>query len=66
MIIKQVNFTVRQFMGYMNIGRTKAYEMIHDKSFYPAFRVGRKILINKEKLDKWIDENTIVIETEGE
>ena len=49
-------------MDYMNIGRTKAYELVHDPAFYPAFRIGRKILINKEKLDKWIDENTIIVD----
>ena len=62
MIIKQANLTIRQFMDYMNIGRTKAYELVHDPAFYPAFRIGRKILINKEKLDKWIDENTIIVD----
>ena len=39
---------------YLQIGRTKAYQLAHDPDFYPAFRVGGKILINVEKLQKWI------------
>lgn len=50
---ESMNLTIKQFMEYQNIGRTKAYELVHDPSFYPAFRIGRKILINMEKLKKW-------------
>ena len=56
MLNETVNMTIRQFMNYENIGRTKAYELVHDPSFYPAFRIGKKILINIEKLKKWNDE----------
>ena len=54
-----VNMTIRQFMEYENIGRTLAYQLVNDPSFYPAFRIGkRKILINREKLEKWNEEQT--------
>ncbi len=50
---ENMNLTIKQFMEYQNIGRTKAYELVHNPEFYPAFRIGRKILINLEKLRKW-------------
>ena len=53
------NLTIKQFMDYQNIGRTKAYELVHDSTFYPAFRIGRKILINREKLSRWNEEQNM-------
>ena len=50
---ESVNLTIRQFMEYQNIGRTKAYQLAHDPDFYPAFRIGGKILISLDKLKKW-------------
>ena len=50
---ESVNLTIKQFMEYQNIGRTTAYQLVHDPEFYPAFRIGRKILINMDKLKKW-------------
>ena len=50
---ESVNLTIRQFMEYQNIGRTKAYQLAHDPEFYPAFRIGGKILISLDKLKKW-------------
>ena len=50
---ESVNLTIRQFMKYQNIGRTKAYQLAHDPDFYPAFRIGGKILISLDKLRKW-------------
>lgn len=47
------NLTIKQFMTFQNISRTTAYRLVHDESFYPAFRIGRKILINLDKLRKW-------------
>ena len=55
-----INMTIRQFMKYENIGRTNAYKLVHDPSFYPAFRIGKKkILINVEKLKKWNTEHSM-------
>ena len=52
-LTESVNLTIKQFMEYQNIGKTKAYELVHDPEFYPAFRIGRKILINLDKLRRW-------------
>lgn len=52
-MIEKANLTIKQFMEFQNIGRNKAYELVHDSSFYPAFRIGKKILINLDMLKKW-------------
>lgn len=52
-MIEPNNLTVKQFMTYQNISRKTAYRLVHDESFYPAFRIGKKILINLDKLRKW-------------
>lgn len=48
-----------QLMEYMSISRKTAYALIHSEGFYPAFRVGKKILIHPEKLEKWITEQQV-------
>ena len=45
--------SVNDFETYFGIGRKKAYELVNSKGF-PAFRVGRKILISRDGLEKWI------------
>ena len=58
-MIESINFNFEQFIDYMNISRTVGYRLVHDESFYPAFRIGRKILINVEKLKQWTSEQTM-------
>ena len=41
--------TVRELMDFLRVGRKKAYELIHTSGF-PSFRVGRKVLINRDGL----------------
>lgn len=48
--------TVEHMAIILGIGRATAYELAHDPSFYPAFRIGRKILINLDRLDEWMKE----------
>lgn len=51
--------TPEQMMSFLGIGRSKAYELVHSEGFYPAFRVGRKILINVDKLEQWLAEQNM-------
>ena len=61
-----INLNFEQFIDYMNISRTVGYRLVHDESFYPAFRIGRKILINVEKLKQWTSEQTMKKEEHNE
>ena len=51
--MESVNLTIREFMEYQNIGKNKAYQLAHDPDFFPAFKIGGKILINVDKLNRW-------------
>ena len=42
----------------MNLSRKIAYELANSRGFYPAFRIGRKILINVELLKQWMREQS--------
>ena len=52
-------YTIKEFEQYMNVGHATAYKLVHSPDFYPSFRIGRKILVNKDLLDKWINEQNI-------
>lgn len=51
-----INLNSEQTMQLLNISKTKYYELVHDPAFYPAFRIGRKILVNREQLFRWMEE----------
>ena len=49
-------YTVKDIMRIFKCSQTHAYELVGVNGF-PAIRVGRKILIEKEALQKWISKN---------
>ncbi|MBQ6360953.1 MAG: helix-turn-helix domain-containing protein [Lachnospiraceae bacterium] len=46
-------YTVEQMQQYLHLGRTQAYSLCHEPGF-PTIRVGRRILINRERLEEWL------------
>lgn len=40
---------------YLGIGKTRGYQLAAKPDF-PAFRIGKKVLVSREKLDAWIEE----------
>ena len=50
------NLDVAEMMKYLGIGRTSAYALLKQPDFPAAFRIGRKILVNRDRLDMWIAE----------
>ena len=46
-------FTVKELQAALGVGRSTAYELVNSNGF-PAFRIGKKILISAEGLDEWI------------
>lgn len=50
------SMTVSEMMEFIPVSRTKAYELVHSKDFYPAVFIGGKILINREALMRWLSE----------
>ena len=50
--------TVKEMAETLNIGIVTAYQLVNSEYFYPAFRIGRKILVNRQRLQEWLDEQT--------
>ena len=40
----------------LGISISSSYELMHEKSF-PAVRIGSRLVVPKEKLQRWVDEN---------
>ena len=49
--------SVPELAKALNISRAGAYELVH-KDGFPSLKIGSRIVIPKEKLIAWIDENT--------
>ncbi|MBP3929788.1 MAG: helix-turn-helix domain-containing protein [Peptostreptococcaceae bacterium] len=48
--------TVKEFVSEYGIGTNKAYEIVNSKGF-PIIRLGKKILIVRDRLDEWLENN---------
>ena len=42
----------------LGISRNAVYDLVNRQEFYPAFRVGKSILISVPALEKWVEEQT--------
>lgn len=51
----KITLTVAEAVKITGIGRCKLEEIIHSGTDFPYFRVGKKILINKEMLLIWLE-----------
>ena len=49
-----LTMNAKDIAGYMNISLTCAYQGMNSKSF-PVIRVGKRMLVTKEKFLNWID-----------
>lgn len=56
--------TAPQLAAALNISRTSAYELTHQKSF-PALLIGSRIVVPKNRLLAWIDEKLARCELAG-
>ena len=48
--------TVKEFANEYGIGTNKAYEMVNSKGF-PVVKLGRKLLVIKDKVDEFLYNN---------
>ena len=49
--------TVKELGKYLNVGSNRAYQLTHSEGF-PVLRIGKKILIPRERLHEWINRVT--------
>lgn len=48
--------TVKDLQELLNIGRDKAYSLMHSKSF-PSMRLGRKYYVQEQAIQEWLVKN---------
>ena len=44
-----------QLAGVLNISRANAYNLLHREDF-PTLRVGKRMLVSRDRLARWMDE----------
>ncbi len=49
--------TAEELAGTLGISKAGAYALLHSKGF-PTLRVGKRLMVPKEKLSAWIDRST--------
>ena len=52
--LQSATMTVKEAAKYLHIGVNKMYELVHSQDFTASLRIGKRILISREALDKWI------------
>ncbi|WMJ79570.1 excisionase family DNA-binding protein [Clostridium sp. MB40-C1] len=52
---EKATLTIDECVKYSGIGRDKILELAHGNNNFPAFKIGRKFLINKQLLDRWLE-----------
>lgn len=53
---KEICISVNDLAKRMHISRSAAYNLSNSEAFYPAFRLGKRLLINVAKLERWLEE----------
>lgn len=51
--MEKLVYTVRETAKILNIGLSKAYDLIQQKQI-PVVKVGRKFLVPKQALESWL------------
>lgn len=52
-----VNLSVPEVADVLGISRAGAYELVKEKGF-PSLTIGNRIIVPKDKLIMWVEENT--------
>lgn len=52
---EKIILTPKEVMTILGVGRNTMYEVLLKDSDFPAFKIGTKFYINKEKLQAWAD-----------
>ncbi len=56
----KLTITVDELAQQLNVSRATAYNLARRKDFYPAFRIGHRLIISKQALSRWLDDQTEV------
>lgn len=53
--IEKIVITPKEAMTILGVGRNTMYEVLLKDKNFPAFKLGSKFYINKDKLQEWAD-----------
>ena len=56
-VLRGLNLSVPEVADVLGISRAGAYELVKEKGF-PSLNIGNRIIVPKDKLIAWIEENT--------
>jgi len=54
--MQKKTITVKELAHVMGLSEIYCYRLVHSEGFYPAFKIGKRILINVDLLDRWMME----------
>ena len=54
----KLTLTVEELAQQLNVSRTTAYNLARRKDFYPAIRIGHRLVVSVQALCRWLDEQT--------
>lgn len=54
----RLTLTVNEMAKQLNISRTTAYNLVNQRDFYPAFRIGNRVLVSSSALSSWVQQQT--------
>lgn len=57
--------SAEQLAQTLGISRAGAYQLLHSEGF-PTLRIGKRMLVPRDKLAEWIEKNTSVSHAAGE
>ena len=57
--------SAEQLAQTLGISRAGAYQLLHSEGF-PTLRIGKRMLVPRDKLAEWIEKNTGVSHAAGE
>lgn len=58
--VEKAVLNIEETAVYTGIGKTRLSEIINqNNSDFPYFRNGKKILVNKQMLDKWLEKQAL-------
>ncbi len=54
-----ITLSANQVAQVLGISRANAYVLLHSKDF-PTIRIGKRMIVPKDKFLKWMDEQTAI------
>lgn len=56
--MNELCITIPEMGKRLHLSRSAAYNLANAAGFYPAFRIGKRVLVRVDALEKWLDEQT--------